>query len=223
MRRTTIAVVALLFAIQAHAGTITQTISFHFAAHGTTFTAYNQLDPSLAPLNGVVSTVTFLQGGVGNTFDVTNPTTNTISFHATLTWSLITDGGNLFSTSIIPVTLGPNQTIALTPLQIPAPGYVISGAKTTGLSVYIGTGQLAPFLAVGSPFGDNVFVDNSSITVRSETGGTFGGLLDGSETVTYFFGSTFVQPEPASLGMLSLGLVGVAALAWRHRKAKLTA
>jgi hypothetical protein len=47
--------------------------------------------------------------------------------------------------------------------------------------------------------------------------------LEGFETVTYFYGTTFPIPEPASLVMLSLGLTAVAGLAWRHRRAKFAA
>jgi hypothetical protein len=41
---------------------------------------------------------------------------------------------------------------------------------------------------------------------------------EGTETVTYYYGSSFPVAEPASLVMLTLGLAVVAGLAWRHRK-----
>jgi hypothetical protein len=42
---------------------------------------------------------------------------------------------------------------------------------------------------------------------------------EGSETVTYYYGSSFLNPEPASLVMFSLGLTAVAGLAWQRRRA----
>jgi hypothetical protein len=49
------------------------------------------------------------------------------------------------------------------------------------------------------------------------------GDYEGSETVTYYYGSSFLNPEPASLVMLTLGVTAVAALAWRRRRVGLAA
>jgi hypothetical protein len=67
---------------------------------------------------------------------------------------------------------------------------------------------------------ESVTADNSLITVTP-----FGSNVDfrGSETITYYYGSSFPVPEPVSLVMLSVGLATVAGLAWRHRKARLAA
>jgi hypothetical protein len=75
--------------------------------------------------------------------------------------------------------------------------------------------------AFGANFGADVRPDNALITVSQPFGSYFG--LIGSETVTYYFGSSFQIPEPASLVMFTLGLTVVAGLAWRQRWAKLAA
>jgi hypothetical protein len=81
-------------------------------------------------------------------------------------------------------------------------------------------------LPVGGPgapilFG-NVHPDNSLITV-SQIPLLPGYNLDGIETITYFYGSSFLLPAPPSLVLLSAGLIVIGGLAWRRRKAKVVA
>jgi hypothetical protein len=211
-----IAVVVLLLGIDAKAGTIAQSVNFFFAENGTNFRHYNQLDPSLAPLNDVTTLVNVF--GTGNGYLLTNPTLNTITFNATLSWMLDVDGGaSLSSVSTVPVTLLPGHLIHFIPFSVfSSPGYQFFTIQTTNLDVYIGTGTLGPFQFGG--FRDNVTTDNSSITIELRLQDR---MLSGTETVTYYYGNTVFVPEPTSLAMLSLGLATIAGLAWRRRKVRL--
>jgi hypothetical protein len=215
MRRTAIAVAVVLFSNQAHAGIMTQTTNFNFASHagtGAIPSSYNQLDPSLGPLNAVIGTLS-MSAGQFETFQVTNPTSNTISFNVTQFGSFgETNAGQFTITSTEPVTLLGGQSTTLPPLMIP-PGFQTSLAQTTDLSKYVGTGQL--FFLFG--FNDGALPDNSLIRVSNSDGYR----IPGAETVTYLYGSTLLLPAPPSLVMLSLGLIVAGGLAWRHRKAKL--
>jgi hypothetical protein len=222
MRRTAIAVAVLLFGIQAQAGIITQTSELNFASHGG-FGAkpYNQLDPSLAPLNAVVFTVT-LDGpgeglgptGRGDSYLVTNPTSNTISFNAMLQGIMYSNDAEygFSASSTVPVTLGPNESTFLLSFQLPPFGIQVTRGVTMDLGQYVGTGILTPLFFES----DNVSVDNSLITVSNRDAFKF----TGTETITYYYGSTFLMPEPASLTVLSLGLAAVAGLTWHRRRAK---
>jgi hypothetical protein len=222
MRQMTIAVAVLLFGIPAHAGIITQTVSFNIRSHGGTgnFLNFNQLDPSLAPLNAVVLTVSatgyaFSSGITGHddTFQVTNPTANTISFNAMLFGSLSTDAGGFRTMSTVPTTLGPHQSQDFIPLLIPSPAFQSTMTLLGDLSQseYVGTGT---FLTVVSDL-NFVITDNSLISVTDLDAR----IIDGFETITYYYGSSFLVPEPASLVMLSIGLTMVAGLAWHRRRA----
>jgi hypothetical protein len=220
MRRTTIAVAFLSFGIQAHAGIITQTSNFHYADHGGTGAQpYNQLDPSLTPLNAVVFSISIAGYPVsfGHTFEVSNPTSNTISFNATLSGGLFTEAGGFTTMPTVPTTLGPHQSKDFIPLIVPSPAFQSSMTQTTNLDRYVGTGMVVP-----AGFGgfERVTADNSLITV-TQLGATAEFL--GSETITYYYGSSFPVPEPASLAMLSFGLPTIAMLmlAWRKRRARL--
>jgi hypothetical protein len=199
MRRATIAVAVLLFGAQAQAGIITQISHFHYADHaGKGAEPYNQLDPSLAPLNAVVLTVSV--EGYDHTFQVANPTSNTISFNATLVGDLNSEAGRFTSGSIVPVTLGPHQSTYFVPPLIPLPGFQTTMTLTGDLtgSRYVGTGMLTP-----PGFGnlESVTADNSLITV-TELASTFD--LRGTEMITYYYSSSFLNPEPASLVMFAL-------------------
>ena len=125
MRRTTIAVAVLLFGIPAHAGIMTQTVTFSLQTNGENVGPYNQLDPSLAPLNAVGMDITFHGPpvGFGSTYELDNSTSNTISFNATLLGQVFTRVGNSPQTNTtMPVTLRPGQHMDLRPFQIPAGG-----------------------------------------------------------------------------------------------------
>jgi hypothetical protein len=213
MRRTIIAVAVVLFGVHAQAGVMTQTANFDFRSHATVTGFYNQLNPSLAPLNHVLITVTYSLGSVFDSFQFTNPTSNTISFNATLSGNIELDGCFFGTRSTVPVTLFPFQSQLLA-LSIPA-GSQSSNVETTGLDQYVGTGMLAPFgtaMDFGTP-------DNPLIGVTNLDAFEF----RGTETVTYFYGSTFLAPAPPSLVMLSVGLIVIGGLAWRLRKAKVVA
>jgi hypothetical protein len=152
--------------------------------------------------------------GTGHTFQVTNPTSTTISFNAMLFGSLGTEAGGFSTMSTVPTTLGPGQFTFFAPLIVPSPAFQSSMTQTTDLGRYVGTGMLVP-----AGFGgiESVTTDNSLIKVTQlGTSANF----QGSETIPYYYGTSFPVPEPASLMMLSLGLATVAMLAWRQRKAK---
>lgn len=111
MRHVAFAAAVLLFSVQASAGTITQSVSFHFAPHGTIYFVYNQFDPALGPLNGVATTVSIR--GSGESYTLMNSSQNAISFNAIYVASVSTDAGLVYLVSgTIPLTLGEASTPA---------------------------------------------------------------------------------------------------------------
>jgi hypothetical protein len=211
MRPTTLAAAVLLFGVQAQAGTITQTINFRISAHESQYEYFSQLDPSLAPLNAIGMAVDFRGGGTGPNYELYNTTNNAVSFYVTLVSQLSTLVGQTpYTYTVIPVTLGPAGSAYFTPTQIPPAGYQFSGLLP-GADSFIGTRMLT--VTLGGIEG----VTASSPLVRVNQLQT--GEIDGSETVTYYYGSSFPVPEPASLVILSLGLAVVAGLAWHRRRA----
>jgi hypothetical protein len=224
MRRTTIALPVLLFGIQAHAGIITQTVNFSIQAHGSLVFPYNQLDPSHLPLNAWAITVN-LNSGAGPQWQLLNPTSNTISFNATLHGSINTDAGpTAIVNTVMPLTLGPGQSTLVyvhNPFSsFPSPAYQISAVDpATGNVSLVGTGQVQPFDIVtqNGGFVFNEFVTaNNGISVSVIHLG-MDAALSGTETVAYFYGDTPFIPEPASIITLSLGLAAVTACVWRQR------
>jgi hypothetical protein len=230
MGRTVIAVVVVVFAVEAQAGTMTQTAGFHFAAHGGSGgQPYNQLNPGLAPLNAVVFSIT-VEGsangfsGQGDLFVVSNNTFGTtLSFNTTVAGTFSSEAGGFSTRYTVPTTLGPGGSMDFTPIQIPPQGFQSTMVETTNLSLWVGTGTLTPIVGA---FFESVTTDVPppsqgpplvSVTELS----TFN--FQGSETITYYYGSSFPPapaPAPPSLVMLSLGLAAVAGLAWRQRKAR---
>jgi hypothetical protein len=191
---------------------MTQTAGFLAAPHGGMTAVINQLPPMLEPLNAVVTTVTV--GGQGNIYTLRNPTSNAVSFNATVFGALGVDAVSFVSVSTVPVTLVPFQSTMLTTLPLPM-GTQSSTVQTTNLSAYIGTSTVPNT----GGFMDHVMASDPSINVSmSSFIPTY--EFGGTEMVTYYYGSTLLLPEPASLAMLSLGLAAVAGLAWRRRKAK---
>jgi hypothetical protein len=101
----------------------------------------------------------------------------------------------------------------LPPLTFPSSGFQTSMAQTTNLSQFVGTGVV--FLIFSR--GDDITVDNPLIrTLNSDAYD-----IQGTETITYYYGSSFLVPEPASLVMFLLGLPPLAVMVWCQRKAKL--
>jgi hypothetical protein len=101
----------------------------------------------------------------------------------------------------------------LATVLIPSPAFQSAMAVTTNLSTYVGTGMLVPAAPFASGFATP---DNSLIRVSQVAGEDFAG----TETITYYYGSTLLLAAPPSLVMLSLGLIVIGGLAWRWRKAK---
>jgi PEP-CTERM motif len=197
------------------AGTITQTISFHYATHGTTFVPYNQLNPSLAPLNNVAFTVGLGFAG-GSVFSLVNTTGSEQTFNVNERTDVSTDGGSATAFAVESVTLKPGAMTLVTTPNIYANLFAM---QSTGLSHFVGTSELQPTIGLSGSAVPSI----SGIQVTDVTQQFATTRADGSETVTYYFGTTFFTPEPSSVLMMLIGLAPVAALAWRRRKAQPTA
>lgn len=209
IRMMAFAATMLLFGVGLEAGTITQTVSFVYMSHNSRPFPYNQLDPSLAPLNEVVFEVN--ANGAQGPFHVTNPTGSTLSFNLFVSATLSTDGGGTSTATTVPTTLGPGASIDISPTL----SYSGSAFKTTNLSSYVGTSDIMP----SAFFFGSVFSSNPLITIMDDS--AFGGpglFASGTEKVTYAFGDTLGVPEPHSMIMLSLGLAAIAGM--RHRSVR---
>lgn len=195
-------VVFCLFTGVLHAGTIVQTVTFHYATHGTTFTGYNQLNPSLAPLNDVIFNTHFDFAG-GLVFSLLNTNSTTQTFNVTERTNVTTDGGGFLTNSAVEsITLAPQETRFITPPSIVGN---ISTTQITSLSSFIGTSGLDPMLSLTGSVTPNI----GGIRVTDVTNMFGTTLANGSETITYLFGTTVAVPEPASILTMLTGLVSV--------------
>ncbi len=197
-------------------GTIVQTTGFHEDNHNPLVGSYNQFNPALGPLNEVVTTVTLNPYGIdgtGNAYFLTNQGAVAISFHATIWGTADTDGGKWESiNNQVPMTLGAFSQSLVFPIDVPK-SFQTTQIRTSNLSGYIGTGQL--LTGAMDPGGNQelVSVDDFRVSVRPQSALNITGI----ETVTYYYGSSFAVPEPASVVGMALGLAVVAGMAWRRR------
>jgi hypothetical protein len=190
----------------AGAATIVQTVSFHFADHGTMYTLFNQLDPSQAPLNAIEWDVN-TTGGQG--FLVHNQTSSPIMVNLSGTVFLATDGGNVSFPYTTPVSVAP-----ITPAFVSESVSFSGGRQSYGspdlTSYYVGKGTFPPGVSL-----EITGTLDVPATIATVTPASMYPTVDGTETITYFAGSTFLVPAPPSVVIIGMGLAGVFALAQR--------
>jgi hypothetical protein len=198
--RLMLASVLLLATSFSQAGTITQTQSFHFAPHGSMVPAFSQLDPSLAPLNAVEFDVTATGS---QSYTVMNETTSSLTVTVSGEIILTTDTGMTSSPFATPVLLSPLQAVSVTESLSYSDVLQLPGSPSL-TSQYVGTGQFLPAATFQTA---SLGVSSSFASVSADKSGP---VIDGTETVKFFFGPTFPTPEPSGLLMFAVGLLAVA-------------
>jgi hypothetical protein len=162
MKRLTTLVVLLLLSTVSQAGSITQTVPFNFALHGTNYQPYHQFDPALGVLDEVDIEVI---GGAGvSVWAFQNNTAGPITFQGTLAAELNTDAGSLLMTNSFTATLQPYS--ALFPADLEA-SYDLRHAYYDSLSPWIGNGFRDPFQGVPLFTGESATVSDPSITIQT--------------------------------------------------------
>jgi len=141
MRRTALAVAALFFGVQAHAGAITQTTFFDFAADATAYSFSNGRDLALAPLGaGVTIAAATPDRGESDAYQVTNPTPSAISFNPLFSDSVNPEADAFYNMAPVLVNPGRGQRPEFTPRPVLSSGYPLSSSRTMNLSPFVGTG-----------------------------------------------------------------------------------
>jgi hypothetical protein len=193
---------------QTSGGALVQQTVFTILPKGSNPGSYNQLSPSLAPLNVVAfdSTCTGTTSGIR----LTNTTSAPVSFKLTIQDTFSDDALFFFQTQTIPLTLSANQTLD-TGFSINGGKPLIGSASLYNPVGFVGTGTLVPDVsAFETAFTDSGVVHFTGLTPTGDIIPNYNGI----ETITYLYGPT--SPEPASLVMLSIGLAAVAGFAWRQ-------
>lgn len=205
---------AWLAAGGARAGTIVQSTPFKLAEHGSDWHGIAQLPPSLAPLNAVVIESSASTGEAA--YRVQNASDRAASATVTADFVLSTDAGSVDLEHSFSVTLAPNQIVTLTWDVNGGSPFTARRVVTTDPGQYVGTGSLSPyFYAFAAAYADNpaiVFLPEYTTAVSDLPSVT------GSETFTYYYGTSFPVPEPASVVSMGVGILGLAGLARARRR-----
>jgi hypothetical protein len=80
---------------------------------------------------------------------------------------------------------------------------------------YVGTGQFLPAAAFQTA---SLGVNSSFASVSADPSGP---VIDGTETVKFFFGPTFPAPEPPGFVILALGVLAIAGVGYHNRSSRL--
>jgi hypothetical protein len=198
--RLLLACLLLLATSSAQAGTIIQTHAFHYAPHGSMVPGFNQLDPSLAPLNAVEFDVTATGS---QSYTVMNETTGPLTVTLSGDLVLSTDAGMTSSHFATPVSLNPFQAVSVTESIAFSNSLQVLGSPSL-TAQYVGAGLFLPSAMFQTA---SLGVDTSSASVSPDSSGP---VVDGIETVKFFFGPTFPAPEPMGLVMFGIGIVATA-------------
>jgi hypothetical protein len=199
------AVLLLIIALPAGAGTITQTRSFEQQGAAVVAIGFNRLDPSLGPLNGIEFDVNVTGSVEFDVEDTGPPVTVTFSGLVFIT----TDAGGTTGHFSMPLSFSPAIGTSVVE-SVSYSGSLIVAASPSLTAQYVGNGQFAAQIGTdGSATAD----PSSGIVITKPSHDQSG---SGTETITYFFGSTPVpMPEPPALAMLGIGLITVAGLCHR--------
>jgi hypothetical protein len=199
----------------AQAGTIVQSVNFHFAEAGTNFDYFWGFDPSLGTLSEVDVRVS---GDAGlSAISVFNTSNNPQNFNTFASFTLGTDAGPTRIMSSTRFENIPSGQIFLFG-ETTAGSFDLSASYRDNLRPWIGLGYLSPFyLAFYSSGGviTNLQVGSDNPNILINTSGALIGL-DGTETVTYIFRAFGAVPEPSSLVMSGTAVLLLALVAWRR-------
>jgi hypothetical protein len=196
------------------AGTITQISRINLQSHGGGYDTFNQLDPSLAPLNGVEFDATITGTRL---FSVTNLTPMSLNITATVQMVLRTDAGVTSTHFLMPLSIPGNPITGGGTIggseSLTSSGSLVLLASPSLTATYVGTSFFAP----DGSFTLAMELDVPS-TIATVAVDPSAGSFVGTETVTFFFGPTPAPtPEPRGFVMLGVGLLSVAAVGYRSR------
>jgi hypothetical protein len=198
---------------RASGGTLVQTDSFHIQEHGTTYPAYNQLLPSLGPLNVVA--LDLAATGSSTEIDLTNNSSAPVSFNLTIHDEFGFDINHLptlMLTTTIPLTLSAHQVMDTEfPLNGGNPFTASAYFAFPSTAGFVGTGTMIPLGMLDPEISS---VDNAAISFFENFSYGIPSFI-GTETITYLYGPT--APEPPSFVLLFLGLGAVGVAAWCRR------
>ena len=183
-----------------------------YASHGVRYAGYQQFDPALGPLREVDIAISGTASSDDYTF--TNVTPSPITFTGTVLEEFHSAGAtDVAFVSTFTETLAPYHSSGNHYVD----GKFVASASytpaTIDLSQWVGTG-LHPIDMDVFP-GSTASASDPGITVEGHR--EYAGFIDGTETVTYLYGT--IVPEPSSVVMLSLGLAGALGMAWLRRAA----
>ena len=175
------------------------------------FTPYTQFNPALGVLHEV--DITISGNASSNRFFFTNSTSSPITFNASIELELgLAESRAVALTSTFSETLDPfHRDSSSWSASGPISASASYTATANNLDYWIGTLTLNPDVNLGPVFAT---VSDPGIAVAQIA---YGQSIMGTESVTYIYG--LVVPEPASVVMLSFGLVGVAGMTWYRRAA----
>jgi hypothetical protein len=191
----------------ASAGTITQTVSYTGGSPPfTDVLTFNKFNTALGTLTSVsieLSETSTLSSSVFNS------TSSAVSFSNATTSATVTATGPDSTTSTATVTSDPFAGTA-------TPNGFTNGPSTTATATATSfAASLAPYEGAGT----GTFTVSTSAAALAYTGDAavagalfFGGPATASGSVTIIYTYTSAIPEPASLGMVALGLGGIFAV-----------
>jgi len=213
MKRFLIPALLLAYGVgTAQAGTITQTFSSPAqpVPWSTTYLA-NQFNPSLGTLTSVEIDVT---SNIVASVLVFNDTSSTQSFtNATASIPITLTGPASLSLSATGTTTGQTGTVG-PGLKETLPGVPTTASTSTTLT---SPGDLAPYIGTGvSTLVFNYAAGDGTYSGTAASGVFFSGSATADASVEVIYNYTTTIPEPSSVILAGIGIVGVAAFGRRR-------